>query len=114
MDDITKTTSFSAGAAAEEIELQLNGNTESLTETIATGGWALNPGKTNHLLVLLGQGKVAATRAMRQSKSLLGSALRDMRVLGPYLPSDQGLRGGNCQTGGCHETGLQHVRQLLH
>ena len=68
MDDITKTTSFSAGATAEEIELQLNGNTESLTETIATVGWALNPGKTNHLLCLMGTGKMATTRGLRSSK----------------------------------------------
>ena len=93
MDDITKTTTYAAGATAEEIEMQLNGNTESLTEAIAAGGWALNPGKTNHLLILLGHGKIAATRALRKSKSFLGSALREMRVLGPYLPSDQGLGG---------------------
>ena len=78
---------------AGDIEQKLNSNTEALTETIAKGGWALNPWKTNHLLVLVGQGKVNATRALRKSKSLLGCALREMRVLGPYLPSDQGLRG---------------------
>ena len=93
MDDITKTTTFCAGASAREIEQKLNNNTAALTETIAVGGWALNPWKTNHLLVLVGQGKILATRALRNSKSLLGCALREMRVLGPYLPSDQGLRG---------------------
>ena len=80
MDDITKTTTYAEGVTAGEIESQLNGNTEALTETIAVGGWALNPGKTNHLLVLQGEGRTSTIRTLRTSKQLLGSAMREMRV----------------------------------
>ena len=38
-------------------------------------------------------GSFGATRKLRKSKDVKGTTLREMRVLGPYLPAEQGLAG---------------------
>eukprot|EP00959_Pyramimonas_sp_CCMP1952_P362197 7585583-Pyramimonas_sp.AAC.1 len=92
MDDITKITMLPIAARKEEVVEQLNLVSGRLEKALTAGSWRLNPDKTNRLLVLRGERSYQCTRALRkQTSGLRGEALRGMRVLGPYVPSGQGL-----------------------
>eukprot|EP00959_Pyramimonas_sp_CCMP1952_P356234 7460376-Pyramimonas_sp.AAC.1 len=79
-------------ARKEEVVEQLNLVSGRLEEARTAGNWRLNPDETNHLLVLRGVRSYQSTRALRkQTSGLGGEALREMRALGPYIPSEQGL-----------------------
>eukprot|EP00959_Pyramimonas_sp_CCMP1952_P366422 7674449-Pyramimonas_sp.AAC.1 len=93
MDDITKTHTFLPNTAAADIISHLNGVTTRLEAKLAKGNWCLNPQKTNHLLHIRGEGCFGTTRLLRKSKTIKGNTMREMRVLGPYLPSEQGFSG---------------------
>eukprot|EP00959_Pyramimonas_sp_CCMP1952_P198595 4154102-Pyramimonas_sp.AAC.1 len=107
MDEVTRTHTILQEATASAVTEQLNGATSRLEQTIGKGGWRLNQGKTNHLLCICGPGSYTVTRQLRRSTELKGEALREMRVFGPYLPSDQGLGGRSAQTDFSHESGLE-------
>eukprot|EP00959_Pyramimonas_sp_CCMP1952_P144394 3022659-Pyramimonas_sp.AAC.1 len=93
MDDIAKIHVITEGSSSEVITHLLNDLTHRLEKVIERGGWSLNAGKTNHLLCFRGEGSYQATQRLRMSKELHGAACREVRALGPFIPSDQGLLG---------------------